>query len=117
MNVYYIKERAKLSTEIIGLSGYANASTQKSSETVATESLHLMSADKQDTTNLRAEELIDLVQTTIQARKTEDFPANLSVVDNQKVEQIRQAIREGSYRIDARRIASKLIALERDLGK
>jgi negative regulator of flagellin synthesis FlgM len=59
----------------------------------------------------------DLSSTAVQHEERETSLANVSTIDKQKVAQLRQAIREGTYRIDAERIADKLIALEQTLSK
>lgn len=45
------------------------------------------------------------------ASKAADAP-----VDTKRVEQIRQAISDGTYKVDAQRIADRLIALEKQIG-
>jgi flagellar biosynthesis anti-sigma factor FlgM len=37
-------------------------------------------------------------------------------VDTQRVERVRQALADGSYKVDAGRIADRMIAMERQLG-
>ncbi|MBD8871228.1 flagellar biosynthesis anti-sigma factor FlgM [Rhodanobacter sp. DHB23] len=37
-------------------------------------------------------------------------------VDSQRVEQVRQSLANGSYKIDAGRIADRLVSMERQLG-
>lgn len=37
-------------------------------------------------------------------------------VDSQRVEHVRQALADGSYKIDAGRIADRLVSMERQLG-
>lgn len=39
------------------------------------------------------------------------------VVNGQRVEQLRNAIANGSYQVDAQRVADKLIGMEKTLGK
>ena len=47
--------------------------------------------------------------------EAEQAVAELPVVDNQRVEDIRQAIANGSFEIDAERIAQRMLDLEGDL--
>lgn len=106
-----------MSSEINGLSGYMNASMQKLPETVALDNSHPKSAGDSSISTRPAAETVTLTNAAAQLRETEASLAGVSVVDNQKVEQIKQSILEGSYRIDSERIADKLIALEQALGK
>jgi negative regulator of flagellin synthesis FlgM len=47
-----------------------------------------------------------------EAARTDDT----SVIDSQRVERLRQALADGSYKIDAGRIADRMLALEQQLG-
>lgn len=47
-----------------------------------------------------------------QAARAGDAP----VIDSQRVERLRQALADGSYKIDAGRIADRMLALEQQLG-
>lgn len=42
--------------------------------------------------------------------------SNAAAVDQQRVERVRQALADGSYKVDAGRIADRMIAMERQLG-
>lgn len=104
-----------MSTEINGLSGYSHASVQKSLETATAD--RSKSAEDSSALSHQTAETITLTNTAEQLRETEASLASVSVVDNQKVEQIKQSIQDGSYQIDSERIADKLIALEQALNK
>ena len=43
-------------------------------------------------------------------------PADAAAVDPQRVERVRQALADGSYKIDAGHIADRMITMERQLG-
>ena len=43
-------------------------------------------------------------------------PGDAAAVDPQRVEQVRKALADGSYKIDAGRIADRMLALEQQLG-
>jgi negative regulator of flagellin synthesis FlgM len=110
------EERATMSAEIIGPSGYINASMQKQPERVATDHPYPTPAGNANPIAHSAEETISL--TSIAAQKTETSLASVSVVNNQKkIEKIKQLLLEGSYQIDSKSIADKLIALELALSK
>lgn len=61
----------------------------------------------------------DSVQLTDSARalqRSEQAGANGAPVDAARVERLRQAVADGSYQVDATRIAGKLLALEQQVG-
>lgn len=43
-------------------------------------------------------------------------PGDTASIDSQRVEQVRKALADGSYKIDAGRIADRMLALEQQLG-
>lgn len=43
-------------------------------------------------------------------------PDDTAAIDPQRVERVRQALADGSYKIDAGRIANRMLALEQQLG-
>lgn len=55
--------------------------------------------------------LTDSAKALQQAARTDATP-----VDTQRVERVRQALADGSYKVDAGRIADRMIAMERQLG-
>lgn len=55
---------------------------------------------------------MSLTDTAARLRKLESTLAQLPVVDRQRVEATRQAIADGSYRVDPARVAEKLLAFE-----
>ncbi len=60
----------------------------------------------------------DTVSLTDSARllqKLEENVANTPVVDNLRVDALKQAVREGTYEIDAGKIADKLLDIDREL--
>lgn len=63
-----------------------------------------------------AADTVSLTGTAEQLRRLEESLASLPVVDGQRVEAVRQAITDGSYRVDAGRIADKLLAFEQHLA-
>ncbi|MBD8881881.1 MULTISPECIES: flagellar biosynthesis anti-sigma factor FlgM [Rhodanobacter] len=55
--------------------------------------------------------LTDSAKALQQASRT-----NATEVDSQRVEQVRQSLANGSYKIDAGRIADRLVSMEQQLG-
>ncbi|QEP43282.1 flagellar biosynthesis anti-sigma factor FlgM [Ectothiorhodospiraceae bacterium BW-2] len=58
---------------------------------------------------------VSLTDTSLRLRSLETALADVPVVNEQRVESIKQAIADGSYQIDARQIADKLVQFEREM--
>ncbi|HET7269337.1 MAG TPA: flagellar biosynthesis anti-sigma factor FlgM [Oleiagrimonas sp.] len=59
----------------------------------------------------------DRVQLTESARAIGAAARNRDApVDTQRVERIRQAVADGTYKVDAQRVADRLISLEKQIG-
>ena len=63
-----------------------------------------------------AADKISLTDTFSRLQKLEQRLADLPVVDGQRVEALKKAIAEGSYKVDAERVAQELLALEGTLN-
>jgi len=53
---------------------------------------------------------VTVTETVAMLRQIEDQISNVPVIDNEKVTALREAIRNGTFKIDARRTAEKLLA-------
>ncbi|MFA5628055.1 MAG: flagellar biosynthesis anti-sigma factor FlgM [Thiohalomonadaceae bacterium] len=60
---------------------------------------------------------VSLTDTAARLRELENSLATMPVVDSQRVESIQQAIDDGSYEVDAGRVAEKLLSFESDLQR
>jgi len=60
---------------------------------------------------------VTLTESAANFKKLEDSIAHLPIVDMQKVEEIQKAIADGSYKIDADKIAEKFIDMELALNR
>ncbi len=58
---------------------------------------------------------VSLTDTARQLQELENRVADEPVVDNQRVQAVRQAIDDGSFQVDAERVAEKLIGIEQAL--
>ena len=67
---------------------------------------------QQETGKSSTSDTVSLSQGAVQLGKLENTVANLPVVDTQRVEQIKQAIDNGSYEIDPVKVADKLMQFE-----
>jgi negative regulator of flagellin synthesis FlgM len=63
----------------------------------------------------KADDQVRLTQDGIQAAAIADRIATLPTIDSARVEAVSAAIARGEYRIDADRIAERILALEKDL--
>ncbi len=63
-----------------------------------------------------SDDVTTLTDIALHVQKVEERLADAPVVSDKRVQEIRQAISDGSYRISAEHIAGKLIELELRLG-
>lgn len=63
-----------------------------------------------------ASDSVSLTDTAARLRKLESSLADLPEVDNERVATIQRAIADGSYQVDANRIADKLLKFEGSFG-
>lgn len=80
-------------------------------------SLHVIQSKKppaqqQDTGKSSTLDTVSLTDTAALLQRMETTIANASVVDTQRVEDIRKAIANGSFEINTTRVAEKMLSLE-----
>jgi len=64
-----------------------------------------------------ATDSVSLTDTAARLQKVEASLADLPEVDNDRVATIQRAIADGSYQVDANRIADKMLSFEASFGK
>ena len=69
-------------------------------------------AAQQETGKSSATDTVSLSDNAVQLGKVEHSVATAPVIDTQRVEQLRQAIANGSYEVDAGKVADKLMQFE-----
>jgi negative regulator of flagellin synthesis FlgM len=69
-------------------------------------------AAQQETGKSSATDTVSLSDNAVQLGKIEHSVATTPVIDTQRVEQLKQAIANGSYEIDAEKVADKLMQFE-----
>ncbi|ROR34904.1 flagellar biosynthesis anti-sigma factor FlgM [Inmirania thermothiophila] len=74
------------------------------------------SARQQETGRPATYDTVSLTDTARTLQSLTERLAELPVVDTQRVEQLRQAIADGSYQVDPQRVAARLLAFESALG-
>lgn len=99
-----------MSIEINGQAGGGVARNAERGE--ASASRTEASPAQQQTGQSSTGDTVSLTQTAAQLQSLQNSLAELPVVDTQRVESIRQAIADGSYEIDAGRIADGILAFE-----
>ncbi len=68
-----------------------------------------------DSDSATTTDTVTVTDTAARIRQLEASLSSLPDVDSARVQAIRQAIADGSYQVDADRIATKLLKLEQDL--
>lgn len=74
-------------------------------------------ASQQQTGRPSTVDTVSLTDTAARLRELENSLAKLPVVDSQRVEDLQRAIENGSYEVDARRTAEKLLGFEQALQR
>ena len=69
-------------------------------------------AAQQETGKSSATDTVSLSDNAVQLGKVERTVASAPVIDAQRVEQLKQAIANGSYEVDAKAVADKLMQFE-----
>ena len=69
-------------------------------------------AAQQETGKSSATDTVSLSDNAVQLGKVELSVASAPVIDAQRVEQLKQAIANGSYKVDAKEVADKLMQFE-----
>ncbi len=69
-------------------------------------------AARQETGKSSATDTVSLSDNAVQLGKAEHSVATTPVIDTQRVEQLKQAIANGSYEVDAGKVADKLMQFE-----
>jgi len=73
------------------------------------------SADEESKAESRSSALLDLTGRAKELKALEKELAGSTAFDAGRVNELRQALSDGSYRVDPQRIADKLLAMEGDL--
>lgn len=74
-------------------------------------------AGQQETGRPSSVDTVSLTDTAARLRDLENTLAQLPVIDPQRVEDIQRAVANGSFEIDAQRIAEKMLGFEQDLSR
>ncbi len=64
-----------------------------------------------------ADDRVDFTSTATRLQAVHSGLGQVPVVDSQRVEAIRGTVENGTYRVDSRRVADKLMDFERQLGR
>ncbi len=69
-------------------------------------------AEQQESGKSSTTDTVSLSDNAVQLGKLENTAVSTPVVDAQRVEQVKQAIKDGSYQVDPEKIADKLMQFE-----
>ena len=105
-----------MSIEITGQNGNGKLLNSRTERPEVSVARNEATADQQENGRSSTVDTVSLTNTSAQLRSLENTLAELPVVDTQRVESIKQAIADGSYQINAQRVADKLINLEQGLA-
>lgn len=105
-----------MTIEITGQNGNGKILNARTDRPEVNVSRDEATVDQQETGRPSTVDTVSLTNTAAQLRSLENSLAELPVVDTQRVESIKQAIADGSYQINAQRVADKLINLEQGLA-
>ena len=72
-------------------------------------------AEKKSSESASGHDQLSLTDTARQLQALQDQVKDMPTVDSQRVDAIKAAIADGSYQVDANRIAEKMISMERSL--
>lgn len=102
-----------MSIDITGLPN--NKTTNERSSAVKKDSAN-SEAGKTERADVSTADTVSLTGTAEKLRKLEAALSELPVADEERIEGIRRAVANGTYEIDAQRIADKMLDFERSLS-
>ena len=106
-----------MAIEITGQNGNGKVLDTRTERPEVNVSRDEANVEQQETGRPSTADTVSLTNASSQLRSLESTLAELPVVDTQRVESIKQAIADGSYQIDAQRVADKLLNLEQGLTR
>ena len=98
-----------MSIDINGIPPSKAASTTDDSQVKQTLE---QTATEQESGKSSSADTVSLSDNAVQLGKLDSASASTPVVDTQRVEQVKQAIKDGSYEVDPAKIADKLMQFE-----
>ena len=105
-----------MAIEITGQGGNNTVQNNRSDRPAANIARDETTASQDETGRPSTSDTVSLTNAAAQISNLENTLAELPVVDTQRVDAIKQALADGSYQIDAERVADKLLSLENSLG-
>jgi negative regulator of flagellin synthesis FlgM len=96
----------------ININSLTPSQVQSSSDDTQVKRTSEETQPQQETGKSSTSDTVSLSDGAVQLGKLENTVANLPVVDTQRVEQLKQAIENGSYEVDPAKVADKLMQFE-----
>jgi negative regulator of flagellin synthesis FlgM len=98
--------------------GFPGVQTQRSTDGVQVQvSRTEPTRQQQETGRPSSVDTVSLTDTAARLRSLENTLANLPVIDAQRVEDIQRSIAQGTFEVDPKRVADKLLRFEADLNR
>ena len=101
-----------MSIEINGVNNPRSPATDPAQGSPQAEAAGVAAPQPADATSARSGDTVALTDAAQQLARLESQIREQPVVDTQRVQQVREALDEGTYRVDARGVAEKLLQFE-----
>jgi negative regulator of flagellin synthesis FlgM len=96
----------------IELSGITSAKVPVTNDDAQVERSVEQTPTQQESGKSSTSDTVSLSESAVQLGKLQNTVVSMPVADTQRIEQVKQAIHDGSYEVDAARVADKLMQFE-----
>ncbi len=96
----------------IELSGISSTKVPVTNDEAQVERSVEQTPTQQESGKSTTSDTVSMSESAVQLGKLQNSVLSMPVSDNQRIEQVKQAISDGSYEVDAARVADKLMQFE-----